>query len=102
MKALNGHTYARAYCTTRQAWRTFRVDRISAILAKSPVTEERAPDGATNWLTQVGDEGVEVVVVMEAHCAGSSSRCPAHSGWPSRTAATPSSSASATSRSSTT
>ena len=66
MKALNGHTYARAYCTTRQAWRTFRVDRISAILAKSPVTEERAPEGATNWRTQGGDEGVEVVVVMEA------------------------------------
>jgi predicted DNA-binding transcriptional regulator YafY len=66
LKVLNGHTYVRAYCTTREAWRTFRVDRISAILAKSPVTEARPVDSVSNWLTQVGEEGDEVVVVLES------------------------------------
>ncbi len=65
MKVLNGHTYVRAFCTSRQAWRTFRVDRISEVLATSPVTEERLPDRVVNWLTQVGEEGEEVVVVVE-------------------------------------
>lgn len=66
LKVLNGHTYVRAFCTTRDAWRTFRVDRINAILAKSPVTEERPADRVGNWLTQVGEEGDEVVVVIES------------------------------------
>jgi predicted DNA-binding transcriptional regulator YafY len=66
IKVLNGRTYVRAYCTTREAWRTFRVDRINAVLAKSPTTEERPKDTALNWLTQVGSEGDEVVVVVEA------------------------------------
>jgi proteasome accessory factor C len=66
VKVLNGHTYVRAYCTTREAWRTFRVDRIGSVLAKSPVTEERPADHVVNWLTQVGEEGDEVVVVVEA------------------------------------
>jgi proteasome accessory factor C len=67
IKVLNGHTYVRAYCTTREAWRTFRVDRISTILAKSPVFEERPADDVANWLTQVGNDGDEVVVVVEGH-----------------------------------
>jgi len=62
IKVLNGHTYVRAYCTTRESWRTFRVDRINAVVATSDATEERAPDTVINWLTQVGDEGDEVVV----------------------------------------
>ena len=66
MKVLNGHTYVRAYCTTREAWRTFRVDRINAVLATSPVPETRPLDTVSNWLTQVGEEGDEVVVVVEA------------------------------------
>jgi proteasome accessory factor C len=66
IKVLNGHTYVRAYCTTRDAWRTFRVDRIGAVLAKSPVAQDRADDSASNWLTQVGEEGDEVVVIVEA------------------------------------
>jgi predicted DNA-binding transcriptional regulator YafY len=66
MKVLNGHTYVRAYCTNREAWRTFRVDRINAVLATSPATEPRPADTVTNWLTRVGDEGDEVVVVVEA------------------------------------
>lgn len=65
IKVLNGHTYVRAYCTSREAWRTFRIDRINAIVAKSPVEELRPADTVTNWLTQVGDEGDEVVVVVE-------------------------------------
>ena len=67
LKVLNGHTYVRAFCTSRNAWRTFRVDRINAILATSPVSVERPTDDVVNWLTQVGDEGDEVVVVLEAH-----------------------------------
>jgi proteasome accessory factor C len=67
IKVLNGHTYVRAYCTTREAWRTFRVDRISNILAKSVADEQRPLDDATNWLTQVGDEGEEVVIAIESH-----------------------------------
>jgi predicted DNA-binding transcriptional regulator YafY len=66
MKVLNGHTYVRAYCATRLAWRTFRVDRINAVLATSPAVEDRPKDDVTNWLTQVGEEGNEVVVVVEA------------------------------------
>jgi proteasome accessory factor C len=66
VKVLNGHTYVRAYCTTRTAWRTFRVDRINAVLATSPAPEVRPPDTVSNWLTQVGEEGDEIVVVVEA------------------------------------
>jgi proteasome accessory factor C len=65
IRVLNGHTYVRAYCLTRESWRTFRVDRINAVVATSDVTEERAPDTVVNWLTQVGEEGDEVVVVIE-------------------------------------
>jgi predicted DNA-binding transcriptional regulator YafY len=66
VKVLNGHTYVRAYCTTRESWRTFRVDRINAVLAVSPASEPRPADVVSNWLTQVGEEGDEVVVVVEA------------------------------------
>jgi proteasome accessory factor C len=65
LRVLNGHSYVRAYCTTREAWRTFRVDRIGAVLAKSPVTQVRPSDDVTTWLTQVGEVGDEVVVVIE-------------------------------------
>ena len=66
VKILNGRTYVRAFCTTRQEWRTFRVDRIAAILATSDATEQRVADASPNWLTQVGEEGDEVVVVVDA------------------------------------
>ncbi len=66
MKVLNGHTYVRAYCTTREAWRTFRLDRMSAVLATSPASENRPADATVNWLTQVGEEGDEVIVVLES------------------------------------
>jgi proteasome accessory factor C len=66
VKVLNGHTYVRAYCTTRDSWRTFRVDRINAVLAISPAIEPRPVDTVSNWLTQVGEEGEEIVVVVEA------------------------------------
>jgi proteasome accessory factor C len=67
IKVLNGHAYVRAWCTSREAWRTFRVDRINAILAKSPAEEERPKDDVVNWLTQVGEEGEEVIVVLDAN-----------------------------------
>ncbi|MGH3732649.1 MAG: helix-turn-helix transcriptional regulator [Acidimicrobiales bacterium] len=66
MKVLNGHTYVRAFCTSREGWRTFRVDRINHVLATSPAPE-RPVDPVANWLTQVGEEGDEVVVVVESH-----------------------------------
>ncbi len=66
IKVLNGHTYVRAYCLNRTSWRTFRIDRINAVVATSPVTEQRPRDLVVNWLTQVGEEGDEVVVVLDA------------------------------------
>ncbi|HEY5265906.1 MAG TPA: WYL domain-containing protein [Acidimicrobiales bacterium] len=66
MKVLNGHTYVRAYCLSRDAWRTFRVDRINAVLATSPTETVRPTDSVANWLTQVGEEGDEIVVIVEA------------------------------------
>jgi predicted DNA-binding transcriptional regulator YafY len=66
IKVLNGHTYVRAYCTTRESWRTFRVDRINAVVATSDATEARPADTVVNWLTQVGEEGDEVVVVIDS------------------------------------
>ncbi len=66
IRVLNGHAYVRAYCTSREGWRTFRVDRVNAILATSPVTSVRPADPVANWLTQVGEEGHQVVVVVEA------------------------------------
>ena len=65
LRILNGHAYVRAYCSTREGWRTFRVDRIGAILAKSPADSSHPDDTVANWLTQVGEVGDEVVVVIE-------------------------------------
>ena len=67
VKVLNGHTYVRAFCLTRNDWRTFRVDRIGTILAKSLITEDRGRDPVTNWLTAVGEEGDLVVVIVEGY-----------------------------------
>ena len=67
VKVLNGHTYVRAFCLTRNDWRTFRVDRIGAILAKSVITEDRGADPVPNWLTAVGEEGDLVVVIVEGY-----------------------------------
>ncbi|MBU6514949.1 MAG: WYL domain-containing protein [Acidobacteriota bacterium] len=67
VKVLNGHSYVRAYCLTRDDWRTFRVDRIGKILAKSPASEPRGADPVANWLTAVAEEGDEVVVVLEGY-----------------------------------
>ncbi len=66
IRVLNGHSYVRAYCLTRDAWRTFRVDRISNVVAKSPADESRPADPVSNWLTAVGESGSDVVVVVEA------------------------------------
>jgi proteasome accessory factor C len=65
VRLLNGHTYVRAYCTSREGWRTFRVDRIGTVLARSPVTLTRPPDDQPQWLTEVGECGEEVVVVID-------------------------------------
>ncbi|HUY43177.1 MAG TPA: WYL domain-containing protein [Acidimicrobiales bacterium] len=64
LRVLNGQTYVRAYCDTRQDWRTFRLDRIKAILATSPSPAVPA-DPHDAWLTRVGDAGGEVVVVLD-------------------------------------
>ncbi len=67
VRVLNGHALVRAWCATREEWRTFRIDRIGQVLARSRVTEERPADPQVNWLTQVGEEGDEVVVAVEPH-----------------------------------
>ncbi|MDE3007810.1 MAG: WYL domain-containing protein [Acidobacteriota bacterium] len=64
IRVLNGHTYVRAYCDTRRDWRTFRLDRVTAVLATSPGVPT-PPDTVEGWLTRVGDDGGEVVVVLE-------------------------------------
>ncbi|MGC8511239.1 MAG: helix-turn-helix transcriptional regulator [Acidimicrobiales bacterium] len=65
VRVLNGHTYVRAYCTSREGWRTFRVDRIGSVLARSPATLARPVDDHPQWLTEVGEGGEEVVVVID-------------------------------------
>ena len=65
LRVLNGRAYVRAYCLTREAWRTFRVDRISGVVAKSPADAVRPEDPTVNWLTEVGEGGVDVVVILE-------------------------------------
>jgi len=66
VKELNGHSYVRAFCTTRGAWRTFRVDRINAIVAQAPATETRPVDDVPNWLTNIAESGEEVVCIVDA------------------------------------
>ena len=66
VRFLNGHAYTRAYCLTSLDWRTFRIDRIVAVLASSTADEDRPPDTVTNWLTQVGEVGEDVVVLVQA------------------------------------
>jgi predicted DNA-binding transcriptional regulator YafY len=56
----------RAFCTTRGAWRTFRVDRINAIVAQAPATETRPVDDVPNWLTNIAESGEEVVCIVDA------------------------------------
>ncbi|HEV2428001.1 MAG TPA: WYL domain-containing protein, partial [Acidimicrobiales bacterium] len=65
VRVLNGRAFTRAWCATREGWRTFRVDRIVRVLATSPATQPRPSDPVANWLTHVGEEGEEVVVVVE-------------------------------------
>ena len=67
IKRLNGHTYVRAFCTTSEGWRTFRVDRISEVLSASPASQQRPSDAEENWLTQIGSGGEEVIVFVDAN-----------------------------------
>ena len=41
VRVLNGRALTRAWCATREGWRTFRVDRIVRVLATSPATQAR-------------------------------------------------------------
>ena len=66
LRVLNGRAYVRAYCLMRAAWRTFRVDRISEVVAKSTADTLRPPDPSINWLTEVGETGHDVTVVVES------------------------------------
>ncbi len=66
LRILNGHTYFRAFCTARDDWRTFRVDRVNAVLAVTGADVERPRDVVDHWLTQVGEEGIDVVVAVES------------------------------------
>ena len=66
VKVLNGRSYVRAWCTTREGWRTFRIDRITRIVAQSPVNVVVPPDDTPDWLVQIGDAGEDVVIVVDA------------------------------------
>lgn len=65
LQYVNGHAMVRAYCQLRSDWRTFRVDRITAVVAKSPALEDRGEDPDPDWLTRFADDGDEVVVVAD-------------------------------------
>jgi len=85
------HLRARLLRHSRAAWRTFRVDRINAVLAISPASDSRPLDTVSNWLTQVGEEGDEVVVVVEAWNRWLFEPLPGAQWLPLRTVDTPSS-----------
>jgi proteasome accessory factor C len=64
MASRNGRWYFRAWCTTRDEWLTFRVDRILYIHAAGPAVVTRAVDSVESWVDQPGDEGYVVTVVV--------------------------------------
>ncbi len=64
MASRNGRWYFRAWCASRNAWLTFRVDRILHIHAAGPAVVTREPDLVENWVNQPNDEGYEVTVVL--------------------------------------
>jgi proteasome accessory factor BC len=64
VQVLNGHAMMRAYSHDHRQWRTYRVDRIVAIVAVSPAEGGRVPDPDPYWLTSVSSEGSEVTIVV--------------------------------------
>ena len=65
MASRNGRWYFRAWCTTREQWLTFRVDRIVVIHAASPAPEVRRVDDVIDWADQPWEEGYDVTVVLD-------------------------------------
>jgi len=80
IKVLNGHTYVRAYCTTRESWRTFRVDRINAVVATSDATEERPRDTSSTGSPRSAKRVTRSSWSSNRGFGGSSSHCPTRSG----------------------
>jgi proteasome accessory factor C len=64
MASRNGRWYFRAWCSTREAWLTFRVDRVLFIHAAGPAPEGRENDPVENWVERSPDEGYEVTLVI--------------------------------------
>jgi proteasome accessory factor C len=64
IRMLNGRFFVRAWCHLRADWRNFRVDRIVDVVAKSPRINQPPEDTSLNWLSEAGDGGFDVVVVL--------------------------------------
>ena len=64
MASRNGRWYFRAWCTTRQEWLTFRVDRVAHIHAAGPAEAVRPADETENWVDHPSDEGYVATVVL--------------------------------------
>ncbi len=64
MASRNGRWYFRAWCSTRESWLTFRVDRVLHIHAAGPVSATHEADPVNNWVQQSPDEGYEVTLVV--------------------------------------
>ena len=64
IRMLNGRFFVRAWCHLLADWRNFRVDRIVDVVAKSPRINQPPADTSLNWLSEAGDGGFDVVVVL--------------------------------------
>ncbi len=64
LSARNGHWYVRAFCTRREAWLTFRVDRILTVLAAEPANVTRPVDLVEDWIDRSGEDGAVVTIVL--------------------------------------
>ncbi len=64
MASRNGRWYFRAWCTTREAWLTFRVDRVLHIHASGPSQGTHHADTLDDWVQHSPDDGYEVTLAV--------------------------------------
>jgi predicted DNA-binding transcriptional regulator YafY len=66
MASRNGRWYFRAWCSTREAWLTFRVDRVLYVHAVGPGPGGHPEDVVVRWSDLGVDDGEEVTVAVTA------------------------------------
>jgi predicted DNA-binding transcriptional regulator YafY len=64
MASRNGRWYFRAWCSSRESWLTFRVDRILYVHAVGPGRGGHPNDPTVRWADLGGEEGDEVTVAV--------------------------------------